>query len=207
MGTVPGSRLQSLRLRRGGLTILLAVLAPSLGLDSARAQEMPVPMETQASLLYRIVQFDRAFEARSEGGLTVGILFQASYPVSVEAKEEFSTAVLAEDFRDAGGNPVDIVEVKAEQTVGRILDEAGVDLLHVAPVRGVDLRGLSAETRRQGILTLSGVPDYAREGLAVSLDVQGGRPRILINLDAAVAERSDFRPALLKMAQIIGGGP
>lgn len=192
---------------RAALLGLLTTLAWSFGPEVVRGQEMPVPIEVQAALFSRIVQFDRTFEARSQDGLVVGVLFQEDSPASVGAKEGFSQALVSGGFVDAQGRPPQIVELRLGEDLGSSLEAAAVDLLYVAPLRGVDLSSVSTESRRLGILTCSGVPEFAREGLAVGLDLQEGRPRILINLAGAAAEATDFRSALLKMAQIVGEDP
>lgn len=186
------------------LSVALGALLPPLAPGWARAQEMPVPIEVQAALFSRIVQFDRNFEARSEDGLVVGILFQDEAPLSVRVKEEFSQALATVDLTDGEGRPPRVVEFQAGGELGPDYEAAGVDFLYVAPLRGVDLKTIVADTRRLGILTCSGVPEFAREGLAVGLDLQEGRPRILINLNGAKAEHADFRSGFLKLAQIIG---
>jgi len=185
----------------------LAVLAWSLAPLPAEGQEGRPPVDVQASLFSRIVQFDRSFDARSADGLVVAILFQENLPASVNTKDEFSKALQASGFLDAKGLPPRIVEVQPGEGLGPALESAGVDLLYMAPVRGIDLGEVSLETRRLGILSCSSVTDSAQQGLSVELDFRESRPRILVNLPAAEAESADFRPGLLKMAEIIWMSP
>jgi len=160
-------------------------------------------MEKQVSLLSRVVQFDRTFDARSENGLVVGVVFQAVYPPSVQEKDAFRSAVDRISFRDAQNRPVEIVEIDAGGNLGENLDNAEVDILYVSRLQDVDLRQLTEVTRARGILTFSSQARYVEQGLAVALEPSSSDQPILINLTAVDSEGSDFRPGLLKMANVI----
>jgi len=174
-----------------------------LGAVPGWEQEMPLPVEVQASLLTRIVRFDRTFEKRAEDGFVVGILFQEEFRVSAQARIALAQALEASDFRDPQGNPIQVVALEPGEDLEERLRAAAVDVLYLTPLRGVNPGALSGTTRLLGILSFSGVPEDVRAGVAVAFDVQDDRPQILINLAGAEAEGSQFRPALLQMAHII----
>ena len=166
-----------------------------------------MPVREQATLFWKVVQFDRTFDARSNNGLVVGILFDEATPGSVLAKEEFAQALRTADLVDPSGRPPRTVEVRPGPTLGPTLESNHVDFLYVTPLSRPDVQSVVRETRRLGILSCSGLPDFARMGLGIAFDAQEGRPRFLINLSGAEAEGADFRPALLKMAEIIRRAP
>lgn len=186
------------------LAVLSASLALCLGPIPGHGQDMPIPVEVQASLLSRVVQFDRTFDSRSEDGLVVGILFEVDHPASVSVKEEFTQAFSASGFLDSSGRSARIVAIPDGEDLGSTLTSAGVDLLYVTPLGETELGRITAETRLRGVVSVSGVPSYSRAGIAVGFGNQDGRPRILINLPAAEAEGADFRPSFLKIADVIG---
>lgn len=193
-------------LQRGGVfTALILFFCP--GTETAGAQEMPVPIEEQASLFASVVRFDRGMGARSEDGITVGVFYQPTHPPSVQAKDGFSQALETLGLQDPKGQAIRIVPIEMGPDLPSRLETAEIDLLYVTPIEGLDILSLSAATRRLGILSFSGIPEYAELGLAVALDTEGERHRILINLAAAEEERSNFRPGLLKMARIIQENP
>ena len=80
---------------------------------------------------------------------------------------------------------------------------SGADVLYITPMRAVDLGSITKQTRAAARVTLTGVPEYVDAGIAVGVDLQGERPRILINLAAARAEGADFDSRLLKLAKIV----
>jgi hypothetical protein len=53
------------------------------------------------------------------------------------------------------------------------------------------------------MLTLTGVAEYVRAGIAVGIGVRDDRPEILVNLAAARAAGADFSAQLLLLARVI----
>jgi hypothetical protein len=149
--------------------------------------------------------FDRTFEARSADGLVVGVLFQAGHAPSMEARDAFALALRDLGFTDAKGLPPRIVTLETGPRLSTNLETQEVDLLYVTPILGLDILSLTSDTRRLNILTCSGVPGYVSAGISVASEMDGDRQRILINLEAAGAEQSTFRPGLLRMARIVQG--
>ena len=78
-----------------------------------------------------------------------------------------------------------------------------VDALYITPVRAIAMEAITAVSQKRRELTLTGVPEFVDDGLAVGIDLHGQKPRILINLKAARAEGADFEARLLKLAKIV----
>lgn len=167
------------------------------------AQEMVVPVTTQAALFSRILAFDRALAARNHGDLVIGILYQSRFRESLNTKDVL-VDVEAEARPFLGVRYVPI-EVGDGADLGTLLEANEIDVLYIAPLRAVDLADVTAVTRVRSILTFTGVPEYVAAGIAVGIGARGGRPHILINLSAARAEGADFSSELLKLAQIVDG--
>ena len=70
-------------------------------------------------------------------------------------------------------------------------------------LRAFDLAAITDWARKSRIVTLTGIPAFVDRGVSVGIDLQGGKPRILINLQAARAEGADFDSGLLKLARIV----
>lgn len=73
----------------------------------------------------------------------------------------------------------------------------------MAPLRAVNMATITARTRKSSVITLTGVPSFVDEGLAVGIDLQGEKPRLLVNRKAAGAEGAKFSSRLLKLARIV----
>ena len=169
------------------------------------AQDVKVPVEVQFDLLTKILVFDRNLKARVGEEIVVGVVFQSLYRASLAAKDEFLSA--AEKSRDLRIDGLAIrciaIDLKNDLPLEDVLAEDKIDVLYVAPLRAYDIRTIAAASRARRILSLTGVPEYVRNDLAVGIDAIGGKPRILINLAASKAEGCDFSSKLLNLATVI----
>ena len=52
--------------------------------------------------------------------------------------------------------------------------------------------------------TITGVPEYVDQGLAVGIGIRRDRPLIIVNLEQARAEGAAFSSQLLALARIVG---
>ena len=94
---------------------------------------------------------------------------------------------------------IDLDEVADLATVAQ---QAGCEVLYVAPLRAVRTSAITAVSRARGILTLTGVPEYVEHGIAVGVGAIDERPEILINLAGARAEGAAFSAQLLRLARV-----
>jgi hypothetical protein len=186
--------------------LFAAILLLIAGLR-AFAQDMPVPVGLQAQIFIKVLLFDRTYERRTEGGLVVAVLYQEGFRRSLLAREEFVAA--AADWVDQSSRTVSFRSVSIDVNHAAVLSEslaaAGADILYVAPLRSYDVGQIARTACDMGLPAYTGVPEYLSSGLAVSLDLQDNKPRILINLKAAKEMGAEFSSQILSLARIIGG--
>ena len=173
---------------------------------TARAQNPEVPIATQYVLFLKIFAYDHALADGPGEDITIGVLYQPRYRASRSAEEEFRRI-----YRDT--RPPSSIKNRRVRVVGLELGEGGdirelleandVDLLYVTPLRSFEVRDIRRASRSLGIVTFTGVPEYVEQGLAVGLDLMGGKPKILINAAAATAEGATFSGQLLQLARIV----
>lgn len=137
------------------------------------AQEMAVPANLQAALFKKIFSFDKTLA--SKGNFEVAVLGAGS------------DAVVSE-FNSVG------VNAKAANEIGSAL------VVYVMP----GSPSPKAQTSSKGVLSISGVTSYAEEGkVAIGLGVEGGKPKIIINMAQLKAEGHELSAELLKIAKVI----
>ena len=142
-------------------TLFLVVLALLVSpVASATAQEVAVPVETQAALFTRILAFDRAFDHRRDKDLVIGILYQERFRASLNVKNllvelsERDTATRQPVHRYV---PIDMTEAGALRAA---LARHSIDVLYVAPLRAVNIDDIVAVSRvlvtrvRRGLCSL-----------------------------------------------------
>jgi hypothetical protein len=185
--------------------IFIFLLLFSVMLYSAsRAQEMPLPAGEQLNVLLKALTFDRNLKERRGERLTIGIVYQDSFKKSMQVKDEMIEAFKTIPIKEIFGYslhvvPIDLRLISLEEAV----TTQDVGILYITPLNSYDIQKISELSRRKGVITLSGVPQYSEQGIAVTVGKKGETPQIIINLDAARAEGADFSSQLLKMAKIV----
>jgi hypothetical protein len=189
-----------LRRLRIGLEIALLTLA-----GTAFAQQMPVPVDVQVPVLLKVLTFDRRIADAKGENLVVGVLYQSGYRLSSTVKDRFIDALSGAGSSGPANRPLRVVAIDADrkESLGEAFTRLGVRVLYVTPLRAFDLPSLVAATRHTRTLTLTGVPDYVGAGLSIGLDLRQDRPRILVNLEASLAEGADLAAPLLDLATVV----
>lgn len=184
----------------------LPILALVLGARAAYAQEMDAPVQVQIPLLLKILTFDRKLGDRAPGDdIVIAIVYLGGYRASIVARDEVVDVLTSIRNPYISGHPVHWVEV--EYTTGaslrRDIIRERVDVIYLTPLRGVDLATITLVARTTRITSFTGVPHYVNGGVALGVGINRDRPEIIINLDAARAEGSDFNSQLLRVARIV----
>ena len=170
-----------------------------------RSQEILVPIDVQVELISKILTFNRSLSPRNGDTIVVAILYQKIFRPSNTTKTDFLNFTDSGKLRVFGGLPYRVLALEITSTLREIASTMLdlIDVLYVTPLRSVDMNDLKTMTRRKQILTVTGVPEYVEEGLALGIDMKGQKPQILINLPAAKAEGADFSSGLLNLARVI----
>ena len=196
---MPRRRSTLLTLTPRGLALALLSLALAGTASPAAAQEVAVPVEIQVPLLLKILTFDRRLADAAEP-LVVGVVFQRRNRASAAIGEEVR-GLLATAAR-----PIRVVVIDLDETRdlrGMLLRE-NVRVVYIAPLQAVSVSTVAEATRGERVVSVTGVPRYVEQGLAVGIDLRDSRPRIVINLAASRAEGADFSAELLKLARLAG---
>lgn len=137
------------------------------------AQEMAVPVNLQAALFKKIFAFDKTLTAK--GNIEIAVIGDGA--------DEVVSA-----FKNAG------INAKAAEQIG----EASV--AYVMP----GTASIKSQSAAKGVLTISGVTSFVESGnVAVGIGVDGGKPKIVINMSQLKAESQELSADLLKIAKVI----
>lgn len=180
-----------------GLVLVLAAA-------NVPAQDMLVPVELQLSIFVKVLTFDRAVEESPDPELVIGVLYQSRVRESDVARDQMLSEV-AEINAEIHGRRLRAVAISAgtPAALERALVHNKVDVLYLTPLRAVDISGYTAVTRRNAVLTVTGMPQFVIDGASVGVGLAGSRPKIIINSEAARMEGSRLQARLLKLAEIV----
>jgi uncharacterized protein DUF4154 len=178
---------------------LLFALRPGL---ATGAEPMPLRPDLQIPLILKILTYDRHFESKAGAQVVIGIVYAPTDPASVAAANEVGDVLFR--FQDKTVKRVPIryrlVEYSTPEALERTIERWGISVFWVAPGNAKNLAGIAAVSRKRDVTTTTGVPEYVRRGVSVGLDLGDARPQILINLEAAREEGSEFDASLLRIS-------
>ena len=167
------------------LLLCLALAAP------VAAEEMPVDSVQQCTMFKRIFSYDK--HLRNTDNIVVLVVGQTSDGADVES--------VAAAFRGKGMYPVNVTVESLDADLTATLSPQST-VVYVMP--GVDYTTVVDFAASRGFLTVSGLPSLAETGkVSVSVDVSGGRPRVVVNMARLGAEGHEISAELLKLARVI----
>ncbi|MDB4917441.1 MAG: hypothetical protein JWM95_5085 [Gemmatimonadetes bacterium] len=182
---------------------ILLLGACVLASSETHSQEMEVPVAIQIPIFLKVITFDRLRKARAPSELVIGIAYQHGYRTSVTARDEALLSIAnARDSSSAAPIRVETIDLDDER-LADALKRAPITLLYITPLRATDITLLAATARAARVTTVTGVPRYVVNGLAVGVELRDRRPRILVNLEASRLEGADLTSELLKLATIV----
>jgi hypothetical protein len=183
---------------------ILIFLAFSL-LAAVAPHEMPVPVEVQVPLLVKVLGFERTLAMRTEPELVIAVAYQADYRSSRLAMEGVIETARAAGALTVHGRPTRWEPLPVQDVAQFVADMVArhAAVVYFAPLRAVSVRSLADAVTAEGVVSLTGVPEYVREGVSVGIGERGGRPRILVHLLAARRAGADFAAPLLQLADVL----
>ena len=169
------------------------------------AESEALPEEIQATLLLKILTYDRSLEDRVKDTIHVGIVYLAEKDQSRKNKDAMVEYLKLNQDKTINGSPFRIMEIKygTETNLGETTKRNDIDVIYVTCGADNVVESISRLARTHGIMTITGQPSYVNRGLAVGLGIKEQKPEIIINLPSARAEGSDFSSSLLKLCRVI----
>ena len=98
---------------------------------------------------------------------------------------------------------VSIQSYKGASDLGGRVASEGLSVVYIMPGLHSAVSNIAAALSGQSVLSVAASPDDVLEGTALGFALEEGKPKILVNLEAAKAQGVDFRSALLKVARVV----
>ena len=169
------------------------------------AQEMPIPIDLQVPLFTKILTFDKNLAQHFGDSLRIAVVYQKLYRYSENTQQGFLNTAKAMGLRRIRGIPVVFMSCDLQTTIElqSYLSKQKIDIIYIAPLRAVSVGDITEISRNLKILSLTGVTDYMKDNVSVSLDIKGDKPEILINQTNSRQEGAEFSSRLLNLTKII----
>ena len=192
------------RERHPGIVLCTAVCL-ILSMPFSYGQEMAVPVEVHVPLLLNALTFDYAFMTRNPDEIVLGILYQSTNQLSRKVKDEVVSMIRRDRRRIVEEHPVRAIPIEYSATAdyARRIAAQGIHALYVAPIPGADISQIAHATRKENIVTVTGVPAYVERGLSIGVRTRDGQHAFIINITASAAEGASLDARILALARIV----
>ena len=180
------------RLRRG---FLAAVIALTLASTAQSADELP--QQIQGALLHKLLGYDRNLPSRSPQSVEIALIAESAAEVSKLAQLQ---------GKKIQGKSVKITVITNTDPAGLAiaLDGASTNAVYLAgKTNDATLKATLAWATAKKIPVFGGSRSLAEKGTAVGFAIEGGKPRIIINVKASRAQGMNFPSRVLRLATLI----
>jgi hypothetical protein len=164
-----------------------------------------VPVSNQADLIAKVLMMNKNLKKDGKP-VVIGILYNSKSKSSSETVEELENNFDSKRIK-VKNLPITFIEFDINSFTRKGIEEAitssTIDVLYIAPTRGIDLNSINNICKENKILTISAEPSNTEKYFTVGFDIINNNIKIIINLQSMYAEKVDFSSYLLKVAKVI----
>jgi hypothetical protein len=166
------------------------------------AEEVTVPLSMQVQLLTLVADYDKGFAERARGKTKI-VLLTSKSPDSARALTQVQAALA--QIGQIGGQPHEESTVVFESGTALtvLCRTSGVSIVFLMPGLQSEVAEIKRSLDGLNVLSVASIGSYVHQGIVLGFDVVSGKPKLLINLAQAHAQRVSFRSELLKMVRVV----
>jgi hypothetical protein len=189
--------------RRVLASAALIALAAMVYARSGTGQAAGVPAELQATLIAKLVSYDRNYSERAGDVALIVILVKSG-----NAKSELSAKTIKSAFGQVdriGGRPhqEQAVNYESAAALAKLCRSKRVAMVYVtAGLQQEEVAAIKAALAGVDVLTVAAVPEYVPRGVVLGFELVSGKSKITINLAQARQQRVDFKADALKLMKV-----
>ena len=162
-----------------------------------------VPSNLQAAIFFKVLSYDYNLSSKAGNSLTIGVITDKK---TAGQKSSLLSGFNKLNSQTIQGKAIQVVEISISdpsQLAGKV-GSAKADILYLAD--GADektIRAVLAIASKDKRATLGGSETLAERGFAIGLTVEGGKPKIVVNLPAAQKQGMKLSSKVLRLARVI----
>lgn len=185
---------------RSALGVVACLAAPRTLLAE---EDVAVPVPLQMDLLLKVAGYDKNLPARARGVVRVLALTRRGASQSAHIAQQALRALGGKSLK---GLPVEGSDAAFTDGVelARWVRERGIAVLYVTPgFTPSELPAIAKALAGVNVLSAGALARFVEDGVVLSFDLVGGKPKLLIHLKRAREQGVDLSSQVLKLARVI----
>ena len=188
---------------RRSLFAALAALSFTWSIGRACADDVAVPAELQATLLAKVVTYDRNLASRAGDRVRVLLVGKPSDPTSMPFVRQLNQALSAIGPFERLPHDEEIVEYRGEAELARKCRASRASIVYFGPGFRDDIPAIRDALEPIPLMTVSASPEDVQRGIVLGFDLVFGKPKLFVHLVQARKQQVDFSADMLKLARIV----
>jgi hypothetical protein len=177
-------------------------LALTLASTAGGADDVAVPAELQATLLAKVVSYDRNLSVRAGDRVHILVIGKPSDPTSMPFSRQMRQ--MLSSTHTFGSLPHD-EEIFEFTTIDALVEKCRalkISVAYFGPGFQGDVEAIRTALEALPILTVTAVPELVPRGLVLGFDLVFGRPKLVVHLTQARRQKVDLPAEVLKMMRV-----
>jgi hypothetical protein len=170
--------------------------------SAATADEVSVPINLQLELLQRTLRYERAF-ASERTPVVVLVVSRGGAAESVRVASQFVAGLRRAGSLGGRTTSVTSATYTTPAALRSAIGASHARVVYLSASLGRDVTPMTAALSGLGVVTVSSVGADVARGAVLGFELASSRPRIVVNLAAARAQRLQFNAQFLRLARVI----
>jgi hypothetical protein len=171
-------------------------------LRQSHAEDVAVPLPMQVQLFSSVADYDKGFAERAKGKVKI-VLLTSKNPDSARAATQVQGALAR--LAQIGGQPHEESTVRFESgaALANLCTSNGISVVFLMPGFQSEIADIKKSLDGVNVLSVATIGSYVQQGVVLGFDVISGKPKLLVNLGQARAQKVAFKAELLKMVKVV----
>jgi len=192
-----GDHRRGQRIAAAGALVLM-LFAPA----TAPAEELLVPINLQAQLLFLVAGHDRTLPARAGGRVRTLVLTKAASD-SVRCAAQFKAVALAKTSVAGLPHSVEVMPFAGAASLAKTCSSRRIAIVYLTiGFTGEEAATIGDALEGSSVLTVTAAPRLVKKGAVLGFDLVSGRAKLLVDLDRAAKQRVAFDADVLGLMTV-----
>ena len=184
----------------------LTAISAALVFEVALADDIAVPVDLQATLLAKVIPYDRNLQERAGDRVRTLLVGKSKDPTSMPFIRQMYQALGEIDRFGSYPHDEQIVEYTGAAALAEKCKNERISIVYLGPGLHDDIDAIRTAIEPLSILTVSANPEEVLRGVVLGFDLVQGKPKLVIHLPQARKQRVNLSSELLKLMRIVETG-